>query len=227
MECPPNMQFSEALFPQIFPPVEEGEDPTVMTGDFATDTQPRPGRNAFGQKPRWPREAPGGIDRATDGPAAHVLFEPSRLHEATCKGFIEEVTWLLDSAPDEQRCTVDDLDPGGRSPLHFAAGYGHLDIVKLLLARKCKLEVRDMWMKAPVDWAIQTQQHEIIELLRIEAVKQKIIGGKGEVAPLKTKCEFATGKTFEEIDEFMCNWENKVWDKHERACMEERENRAP
>ena len=102
-----------------------------------------------------------------------------------------------------------------------------MDIVKLLLARKCKLEVRDMWMKAPVDWAIQTQQHEIIELLRIEAVKQKIIGGKGEVAPLKTKCEFATGKTFEEIDEFMCNWENKVWDKHDRACMEERENRAP
>ena len=82
-------------------------------------------------------------------------------------------------------------------------------------------------MKAPVDWAIQTEQHEIIELLRIEAVKQKIIGGKGEVAPLKTKCEFATGKTYEEMDEFMCDWENKVWDKHDRECMEKRENRAP
>ena len=48
-----------------------------------------------------------------------------------------------------------------------------------------------------------------------------------EESHLKTKCEYATGKTFEEIDEFMCNWENKVWDKHDRACMEERENRAP
>ena len=120
------------------------------------------------------------------------------------------------------RDTVDDLDPGGRSLPHFAAGYGHLDIVKLLLARKCKLEVRDMDEGAG-GLGDPDPATRIIELLRIEAVKQKI-RRKGEVAPLKTKCEFATGKTFEEIDEFMCNWENKVWDKHDRACGGKRES---
>ena len=87
------MQFSEALFPQIFPPVEEGEDPTVMTGSH--DTQPA-GRNASARSHDGPERRPE-VDRATDGPAAHVLFEPSRLHEATCRDH-RGVTWLLDSA---------------------------------------------------------------------------------------------------------------------------------
>jgi hypothetical protein len=70
-----------------------------------------------------------------------------------------------------------------------------------------------MWMKAPVDWAIQTQQHEIVEMMRIEAVKPKISGGKGEIAPLMTKCEATTGKTLEEVDAYMTNWETEVYDK--------------
>ena len=42
-----DMTFSDAMFPQIVTPTEEGEDPTVMTGDFATDTQPRPGTVSY------------------------------------------------------------------------------------------------------------------------------------------------------------------------------------
>ena len=77
------MQFSEALFPQIFPPVEEGEDP-AMTGDFATDATPPREERLRPEATMARGGARRGIDRATDGPAAHVLFEPSGLHEATC-----------------------------------------------------------------------------------------------------------------------------------------------
>ena len=40
-----------------------------------------PGENAWGDAPRFSWEAPGGVDRASSGPEAHVLFPPERLHE--------------------------------------------------------------------------------------------------------------------------------------------------
>ena len=40
--------------------------------------------------------------------------------EACCKGFAEEVVWLLDKA--EPPVDVNLLDGGGRTALHFAAG---------------------------------------------------------------------------------------------------------
>ena len=39
------------------------------------------GKNTQGEEPRFSWEAPGGVDRASSGPAAHVLFPPQRLHE--------------------------------------------------------------------------------------------------------------------------------------------------
>jgi hypothetical protein len=39
------------------------------------------GTNAWGDTPRWSWVAPGGVDRASQGPQAHVLFAPQRLHE--------------------------------------------------------------------------------------------------------------------------------------------------
>jgi len=50
------------------------------------------------------------------------------------------------------------LDGGGRTALHFAAGWGRVDVVAALLARGALLEPRDMWCKAPVDWALQAGQ---------------------------------------------------------------------
>ena len=54
-----------------------------------------PFTNSWGEKPRFGWEAPGGIDRAGDGPEAHVLFAPERVHEAACKGFLDEFRFLL------------------------------------------------------------------------------------------------------------------------------------
>lgn len=54
------------------------------------------------------------------------------------------------------------------------------------MKRGAALETRDMWHKAPVDWALQANQAEVVQLLRIEAVKRGIWGGRGQVAPLTT-----------------------------------------
>ena len=37
---------------------------------------------------------------------------------------------------------VDKLDGGGRTPLHFACGWGHVDVVAELVKRGCALEAR-------------------------------------------------------------------------------------
>ena len=62
--------------------------------------------------------------------------------------------------PRRREDPVDARDPGGRTPLHFAAGWGRMEIVRLLLERGAALEPRDAWGKAPVDWARQADQKD-------------------------------------------------------------------
>jgi len=165
--------------------------------------------------------APGGFDRAGEGPEAHKLFEPEPLHEACCKGHLEETLFYLD----KKGQSVDLLDGGGRTPLHFACGWGHADVVEELLRRECALEIRDMWSKAPVDWALQAKQDKCIELLRLAAVKRNIWGGKGKVAPLMTMHEFCfDGKTTEELQQELIDMNVKTFARYEE--MDKREAQA-
>lgn len=122
--------------------------------------------------------------------------------------------WLLDKKepPDD----VDLLDGGGRTALHFAAGWGRVDIVKELLTRGAALETRDMWQKAPVDWALQAHQTEVVELLRIEAVKRGVWGGRGRVAPLTTMTEATVGKTHEEVQRDVEEFSRNVFQEYSR-----------
>jgi hypothetical protein len=55
-----------------------------------------------------------------------------------------------------------------------------------LIERGAALETRDAWRKAPVDWALQARQAEVVQVMRIEAVKRGVWGGRGKVAPLTT-----------------------------------------
>lgn len=178
-----------------------------------------PGVDAQGRPTRWPWRAPGDVDRASTGPEAHVLFPPSRLHEACRKGHAEEVLWLLDRA--EPRLSVDARDPGGRTPLHFAAGWGRLEIVRLLLERGAALEPRDEWGKAPVDWARQADRKDAVVALRVEAVHRGVVGGRGSAAPLSTFLEAALDKTEAEVRKDMDAFARKAYDRYE--AMDRRE----
>jgi hypothetical protein len=81
-------------------------------------------------------------------------------------GRVEIMRMLLDAGEDPNR-----YNPvGGHShttPLHRAAGAGHLEVVKLLVERGARLDMKDiLWHGTPADWAKHAGRKEIESYLR-------------------------------------------------------------
>lgn len=78
-------------------------------------------------------------------------------------GHIEIVRSLLDAGEDPNR-----YNPLGHStPLHQAAFAGHMDVVKLLVQRGARLDIKDvLWQGTPADWAEHAKRPEIESYLR-------------------------------------------------------------
>ncbi len=96
--------------------------------------------------------------------------EPHERHLALAlaaqHGQASAVEILLDAGEDPNR-----FNPvGGHShstPLHQAAGNGHLDVVKLLVARGAKTDVKDILFGGmPADWARYSGKNEVEAYLR-------------------------------------------------------------
>jgi ankyrin repeat protein len=68
------------------------------------------------------------------------------IHDAAGRGDFERVKVLLKGNPD----LVSAKDKNGMTPLFFAAGAGHTDLVKLLLVSKADVNVRDNNGVAPL-----------------------------------------------------------------------------
>ena len=88
-------------------------------------------------------------------------------------GRVEIVRLLLDAGEDPNRYNP----PGGHShttPLHQAAAKGHEEVVRLLLERGAKTDLKDiLWHATPADWAQHAGKPEIVELLREHDAKRK------------------------------------------------------
>jgi len=174
----------------------------ATTTTTTTTTTARAGARDYALHPpagwtsEWSWCALDGGDRATRGANARALFHAPELHERARMGDAREVTRLLDSGAFE----LEAKDPAGRTALHFAVGFGRLDVVEALLRRGCALEPRDFWKKAPVDWGIQARHDACVEALRVEAVKRGVWGGRGRVAPLKTYYEHCYNLTAEQVE---------------------------
>jgi hypothetical protein len=81
-------------------------------------------------------------------------------------GRVEIVRLLLDAGEDPNR-----YNPVGAhahaTPLHQAAGAGHFDVVRLLVERGAKLDLKDiLWRATPADWARHAGRTEIEAYLR-------------------------------------------------------------
>lgn len=86
-------------------------------------------------------------------------------------GYALAVELLLDAGEDPNR-----FNPvGGHShstPLHQAAGNGHLDVVKLLVSRGAKTDVKDiLFGGTPAGWANHAGKREVEEYLRLQEKK--------------------------------------------------------
>jgi hypothetical protein len=104
--------------------------------------------------------------------AARLLAGASRedrhlaLSVAADFGQVEVVRLLLDAGEDPDR-----YNPvGGHShttPLHQAAGAGHDQVVRLLVERGARLDIKDiLWHGTPADWARHAGRRELETYLR-------------------------------------------------------------
>jgi ankyrin repeat protein len=98
---------------------------------------------------------------AADGPARHrALVLAAQL------GHADVVALLLDAGEDPNR-----YNPEGShahcTPLHQAAHAGHGAVVRMLVERGAKLDIKDrIWHSTPLGWAEHGAQTEIAEYLR-------------------------------------------------------------
>lgn len=101
-------------------------------------------------------------------PSAHSQDRQRALALASQFGHVEIVRALLDAGEDPSR-----YNPVGShshsTPLHQAALAGHEDVVRLLIERGAKLDLKDtLWQGTPADWARHAGKPEIESFLRSE-----------------------------------------------------------
>ncbi len=101
-------------------------------------------------------------------PAAGALDRQRALALAAQLGHVEVVRLLLDAGEDPNR-----YNPEGHhahsTPLHQATCAGHEAVVRLLVERGARLDIKDrVYQGTPLGWAIHCGQHEIEKYLRAQ-----------------------------------------------------------
>jgi ankyrin repeat protein len=88
---------------------------------------------------------------------------------------VDAVRALLDAGEDPNRYNP----PGTHShstPLHQAALAGHEEVVRLLIERGARLDIRDvLWQGTPVDWAQHEGRKEMEAYLRALEKKAELL----------------------------------------------------
>jgi ankyrin repeat protein len=85
-------------------------------------------------------------------------------------GHVEVVKLLLDSGEDPSRYNPDGMHSHG-TPLHHAVACNRPDMVRLLVERGARVDIKDkIWSSTPLGWAEHQGKREIAEFLRQASV---------------------------------------------------------
>ncbi len=85
------------------------------------------------------------------------------IDDAVKRGDLETVKALIKANPD----LVFSKDNNGQTPLHFAAGKDHMEMVKLLLTYKADINAKDNQDETPLQYAAAGGRKDLVELLLV------------------------------------------------------------
>jgi ankyrin repeat protein len=106
-------------------------------------------------------------------PTADSRSKHAALALAAQHGHAEVVRVLLDAGEDPNRFNPDGFH-GHATPLHHAALANHTAVVRLLVERGARLDIRDtIYQGTPLDWALHAGHTDIADYLRQQAAKMK------------------------------------------------------
>ncbi|CAD7679107.1 unnamed protein product [Nyctereutes procyonoides] len=113
-----------------------------------------------------------GTKLANPGPGYHIPDRGLRkIHKAASGGKAAKVQRILLLG-----------DQMNRSALHLACANGHVDIVKLLIDRKCQLNLRDGENTTALMKAVQSQEEACVDILLKHGANPDVKDNKGNTA---------------------------------------------
>jgi len=102
------------------------------------------------------------VSKTSDGVELEVEMTP--LNIAICKGDIQTVKKLIEYGTDVNQAS------NGLTPLMYAARYNKVDIIKLLLAKGARLNVKNELGFTALKYAEISKANEAIQLLKQESL---------------------------------------------------------
>jgi ankyrin repeat protein len=107
-------------------------------------------------------------------------FHSTALTQAISGDQHETVNFLLDAGMDiNAPGFVGNEHMGGRTPIYHAIPIGHQEMIRLLIARGARLDVRDVRGQTPLHWAADSRGPEAMEVLLDVGAEIDVVDSRG------------------------------------------------
>ena len=106
-----------------------------------------------------------------------IIFRIDPLHVAAACNLCEKADYLIECGDRD----VNVRDAGGKSPLHYAARYNHLEMVDLLCTSGAHVNAKNNHGQTPLHYAFQAYAVDAVKVLRFRGASTKIRDNNGVV----------------------------------------------